>query len=98
MVSDTLSTEEIVQCTRKAQIDGTLAGIASGLATTAICTRFIKLQPKIYSLIGLSSGILVAYYYSTAALEKNLKTKEYHKRMLISSELEAFKDELPLKN
>ncbi|KAA1107419.1 hypothetical protein PGT21_013444 [Puccinia graminis f. sp. tritici] len=98
MVSETLSPEEIVQCTRKAQIDGTLAGIASGLASTTICTRVIKAQPKIYSLIGLSTGILVAYYYSTNALERNLETKEYHKRLLLSSEMEEFKEEDPLRS
>lgn len=83
MAADTLTPEEIVQCTRRAQIDGTLAGVASGLASTVICDRYLNLQPKFRSLVALSTGILVAYYYSTSALENNLKTKEYQKRLLL---------------
>ncbi|KAG0142348.1 hypothetical protein CROQUDRAFT_238715 [Cronartium quercuum f. sp. fusiforme G11] len=80
--SDILTAEEIGQCNSRAQIDGTIAGLASGSSGALLTSRFRILSPNGSALLGFGVGILVGYYYSKTALSSNLKQCEQNKRAL----------------
>ncbi|KAH9820802.1 hypothetical protein DFH28DRAFT_953363 [Melampsora americana] len=88
--SELLSVEEIRKCNTRSQIDGSIAGLVSGLSTSILISRLPrKLSPNQNALLTFGVGIITAYYYSKISLKSNLDRCEKQKRILEHGALET---------